>query len=101
MGGRGGGCGRGGGPGPFKHMINDFMKQWKGGECKNWTNEQWQQKAQECGQKFKDHFENNQGGNCNWNFNGKQGWKEARAVCQRKPEHVIEIVPGMTEIVEI
>jgi hypothetical protein len=66
-GGRGGGCGRGGGHGPFKHMINDFMKQWKGGECKSWSNEQWQQKAQECGQKFKDHFEN-QGNNQNWNF---------------------------------
>jgi hypothetical protein len=39
-GGRGGGCGRGGGP--FKHMIHDFMKQWKGGECKNWSQEQWQ-----------------------------------------------------------
>jgi hypothetical protein len=26
----------------------------------------------------------------NWkNFNGKQGWKEARAVCQRKPEQVL------------
>ena len=38
----------------------------------------------------------------NWkNFNGKQGQKEARAVCQRKPEQVLQIAPGMTQIVEL
>ena len=37
----------------------------------------------------------------NWNFNGKQGWKQARAVCQKKPEGVLELKPGQTQIVEI
>ena len=36
-----------------------------------------------------------------WNFQGKQPWKEARAVCQKKPEEVIAIQPGMTRIVEL
>jgi len=35
--------------------------------------------------------------NQNWNnFNGKQPWKEARAICKQKPEDVIDIAPGMT-----
>ena len=39
--------------------------------------------------------------NTQWNFQGKQSWKEARAVCQRKPEQIIEIIPGTTETVEL
>lgn len=48
------------------------------------------------------------GANCNnmkfknnWNFEGKKDWKNARAVCQKKPEGVIELQPGKTEIVDI
>ena len=38
----------------------------------------------------------------NWkNFNGKHGWKEARAVCTRKPEQALQIAPGMTQIIEL
>jgi len=32
---------------------------------------------------------------------GKQPWKQARAVIKRKPEEVLELAPGMTQIVEI
>lgn len=51
-----------------------------------------------CGEKFK-----NWDGDCKgWgNFNGKHGWKEARAVCLRKPEQVLQIAPGMTHIIEL
>jgi len=40
-------------------------------------------------------------GQGDWNFDGKPRWKVARAVIKRKPEEVIELAPGMTDIVEI
>lgn len=52
----------------------------------------------DCWMKMKKNF-----GGCgnNWNFNGKPAWKEARAVCKKKPEDVIELIPGQTQIVDI
>lgn len=98
-GGRGGGgrfgrggrnreCHGGGGP-PFQKMMEQFTS--KMGEWGEWAKqnpEEFQKKMQSCGNKWK-------------NFNGKHGWKEARAVCVRKPEQVLQIAPGMTQIVEI
>lgn len=88
-GGRGGRhCGRGGrgdGPPMFKQMIQQFMS--KMGDCNgNFNVEDIKKQMQECGEQ--------------WNFQGKQPWKEARAVVQSKPEGVIAIAPGMTQIVE-
>jgi hypothetical protein len=75
--------------------------QGKMGEWSKWANEhpeEFQKKMQWCGEKFK-----NWDGDCKgWgNFNGKHGWKEARAVCLRKPEQVLQIAPGMTHIIEL
>jgi len=55
--------------------------------CEKMTAEDWKKKMQECSQK--------------WNFQGKQSWKEARALCQKKPEEVLDLSPGQTKIVEI
>ena len=66
-------------------MMQQFMS--KMGDCQNWGSEDWKKKMEECGQ--------------NWNFQGKQGWKEARAVCQRKPEGVLELFPNSTKIVDL
>lgn len=86
-GGRGGrgGCGRGGRGGPFKHMLNQFMNNF--GQSDEFK-QKFEQFTKECGNK-------------DWNFNGKKDWKEARAVCTRKPEEVLELAPGAAEIVEI
>ncbi len=84
-GGRGGGCGGRGGR-KFQDMFKNFVE--KLGEG-NFSAEDLQQKFKECSE--------------NWgqNFHGKQPWKEARAVVQKKPEDVIEISPGMTKFADI
>ena len=81
-GGRGGrGChGRGGG---FRHIMQQFLN-----NCGNWSSDEFKDKMEQCGKDWK-------------NFAGKKDWKEARAVCVRKPEHVIELAPGMTDMAEI
>lgn len=67
----------------------DWMK--KMSDCKgNWNPEEWKQKWENCA-----------GDKQQWNFQGKHDWKVARAVCQRKPEEVLELVPGMTETIEL
>lgn len=70
-------------------MMEQFqakMSEW--GEWAKQNPEEWQKKMQWCNNKWK-------------NFDGKHGWKEARAVCLRKPEQCLSIAPGMTEIIEI
>jgi len=36
-----------------------------------------------------------------WNFNGRQGWKEARAIIQSQHDDVMELAPGQTKIVDV
>ena len=75
-----------------KNNPEEFQNkmQWCGNKMSEWGEwaknnpEEFQNKMQNCGNK--------------WN---KNGWKEARAVCTRKPEQVLQIAPGMTQIVEL
>ena len=86
-GGRGGrGCGRGGKHGRMQDMFKQFMDKLGDG---TFNAEELKQKFSEsCGQ--------------NWNnFQGKQPWKEARALIQKKPDGTIDIAPGMTKFVDI
>jgi len=71
-------------------MINEFMN--------NFDNDDIKQKFED----FQKHWAAKQcGGNKDWNFNGKKDWKEARAVCTRKPEEVIVLAPGSAQVIEI
>ena len=74
-------------------MINQFFSQM--GDSGKMDPEELCKKMKEMGQQWKD--------NCGqkWNFEGKHSWKENRAICQRKPEEVLEIYPGQTRLVEI
>lgn len=85
-GGRGRGCHGGRGGGRFGQMMQQFMS--KMGDCKDWGSQDWQKKMQEHGEQT-------------FNFNGKQGWKEARAVIQSQHSEVLEIAPGQTKIVDV
>lgn len=92
--GRGGPCGMGrggfGGPAMAEQMFGKFN------EWKQWANdnpEDAKKKMQHCKDQWKDF-----GGKKDW---CKKDWKVSRAIVQRKPEEVIKIMPGMTEIVEL
>lgn len=90
--GRGGrGCGRGGRGGGFRNMIDQFMNKFDNDDIK--------QKFEEFQKQWA--AEKHCGGAKDWNFNGKKDWKEARAVCTRKPENVIVMAPGSAEVIEI
>ena len=113
-GGRGGrgGCGMGGrggmgGGGPWKHMMKQFMGNFGKDDTGNFNPDEFGKKMGECAAKFGKQWEQKQAtggqeGCGDWkNFQGKQGWKHARAVIKRKPEDIIELAPGMTDIIEI
>lgn len=107
-GGRGGRGGCGGGRGGFKHMLNQFMGNFGNDSEGKFNAEEFGKKMGELGKQFGQQFQNNQQnpgcgpcGQGSWNFEGKQGWKHARAVIKRKPEDTFELAPGCTEIAEI
>lgn len=105
-----GGCGGMGGGMPWKHMLKQFMGNFGNDGAGNFNAEEFGKKMGEFGKQMGEQWKNHQqtqgagnwcGGNGSWNFEGKQGWKHARAVIKRKPEDVIELAPGSTDIVEI
>jgi len=87
-------------------MLNQFMGSMGKGGDGNFNPEEFGKKMGELGKQFGEKWQNNTAGagpcgSGGWNFEGKQGWKHARAVIKRKPEQVFELAPGCTEIAEI
>lgn len=104
--GSGRGCGRGGrgrgrggrGAHGGNQMMRGMMQAMfeKMEQCKDWSTEDWQKKVADfgfSGDELKQKMEN-------WGCKGKN-WKEARAICKSKPEGVISMLPGTSQIIEI